>query len=254
VPPLAVSNRGAEVFICAHAPTSDPTRTSVPAELGQLMEEAGSDLPRAIYYTLAAHREPVRDFARLQLRKIGAFFDPYEEADNLSYYYIARWSLAVRYGLPFWFVLVPGLGGMILGALQRDRRQLWLWVFCAAQLATFLLTTTNGRYRAYFALFLIPWAAWFLRWLLVRWRDPAGRTRAAGCSTLLIAGWLLCLGPLAVTAPAERWRAPEQILEAMVIGRSGRESEARALLRDAEERSGLSRGALDELLPRGGPP
>jgi len=51
---------------------------------------------------------------RRTVSQLRSLLDPFEPSDNLSIYFVARISPVVRFGLKYWMIVVPGLGGLML--------------------------------------------------------------------------------------------------------------------------------------------
>jgi len=234
--PLSSSNRFAENFIEGNAASAKPAALFIPAEMGAIFEASGGAPAAVVRATLETHDDGFAGWAILQWRKIVALFDPYEPPDNLSLYYLADISPFVRFGLPHWLILIPGLGGLFLGLCKRDRRQGWLWIFLACLLAGLLLTTVLSRYRQTLALLWIPWAAWFLVACWDAWRNKSFAKFALGVLPLLL-GWWFCLQPHSYfRAPHTYARSTEYRLAAVIYEKRGQPEKARESLELLRER------------------
>jgi 4-amino-4-deoxy-L-arabinose transferase-like glycosyltransferase len=228
-PWFSSSNRFIENFIEGNAASAKPASLFIPYEMGDVLNRSGGKTLPVIQETLATHQADPTGWWALQIQKMVALFDPYEPPDNLSLYYLADISPFVRWGFPHWLILIPGLGGFLLGLWKRDRRQGWMWLFLFCLLANLLLTTVLSRYRQSLALLWIPWAGYFLSILFKAYLQKSHFKLAAAC-LFLLAGWWTCLKPLAIRPPKTYHRSTEYRLAAVIYEKRGRPDKARESL------------------------
>jgi hypothetical protein len=223
---LSTSNRFPEAFILGHARTAHPYRFVIPRETRHILEASEGRPARLVSETLATHPR-VSSWLRQQFLKAASLFDPYESPDNVSLYYLERVSPLVRWGVKHWMILIPGLGGLLFSIMSRDRRHFWLWILFPLALASVLVSLPLSRYRQPLALWWIPWAAYFL---VAVARMASSRPRqAGGLAAAVVAGWLVCLGPLA-RHPKSAYDRPQEYKVALrVYEQLGQQEKAEAM-------------------------
>jgi hypothetical protein len=235
-PLLSSSSRFAETFIEGNAGTSDPRMFRVPKETGEILRKTDGHPIAVVRQTIDSHSDGVWGFVRLQLLKLLSLCDPYEPADNLSFYFVADISPVVRWGLRYWMILVPALAGLLLSLKRRLYAHIWLWIAFPVFLVSVIVPVPVSRYRQSLMLFFIPWAAYFLAdlgTLLVQREFRKALYRAA---TLLV-GYALLLGPLS-QQPLDQYERPQEyILAAQVYHRLSSEAQAQAMRRLATQKS-----------------
>ncbi|HWN97012.1 MAG TPA: hypothetical protein VNT99_18425 [Methylomirabilota bacterium] len=225
-PLLSSSNRFAEGFIWGHAHSADPTRFVIPTETRQILERSQGRPLAVVRETLATHPN-IGSWLKLTGAKVVALLDPFELPDNVSFYFMEQMSPTVRFGLKYWMILVPGIAGLVLSALQRDRRHGWLWLLFPLLLAGILMGMPMSRYRQILAVIFIPSAAYFATWLWMTAKQQPRRAVLGGATVL--AGWALCLGPFS-RVPKERYeRAFDYVLAANIYESAGRLKESEAM-------------------------
>jgi hypothetical protein len=109
---------------------------------------------------------------------------------------VERISPVVKWGLKHWMIITPGLGGLLLGILRRDKRHWPLWVLMPVMLATVIVGVPLSRYRQFLMVLWIPWAACFFVQVIAYAREKQTR-KVIFMSLFLLTGWTLSLGPLA---------------------------------------------------------
>jgi 4-amino-4-deoxy-L-arabinose transferase-like glycosyltransferase len=194
-PLLSSSNRFAETFIQGHAKSAHPYRFVIPRETGAILESTGGK-PLSVIAACVSSHDSFFGWVSLQVRKVGALMDPFEPEDNLSVYFVERISPVVKWGLKHWMIITPGLGGLLLGILRRDKRHWPLWVLMPVMLATVIVGVPLSRYRQFLMVLWIPWAACFFVQVIAYAREKQTR-KVIFMSLFLLTGWTLSLGPLA---------------------------------------------------------
>jgi len=227
-PLLASSNRFAEVFISGNSATAHPHVWIPSREMITILRETGGKTLPVVRASLASHRDGWRGWLRLQGLKMLSLGDPYESIDNQSIYFMEKISPLVRFGLKYWMVLTPALGGLALSLCRRDRAHLWLWLFLPMILAGVMVSTPVSRYRHSLSILLIPWAAYFLVYLWERARRRQFYL-AGALLACLGAGWLCSLGPLARRPRQEYERLFEYRLAIRIHEALGQEEQAHAM-------------------------
>lgn len=230
-PMFSTSNRFAEAFLIGHARSAHPYRFVIPAECRPVMVASQGKASRVVVETLRTHQSVWR-YVQVQIAKALSLFDPYESADNVSFYYMESISPLVKWGLKYWMIIVPGLAGFIWSVHRKDRRHFWLWVFFPLALLTVLLSVPLSRYRQPLALWWIPWSACFAVALFESWKVRPRRATVLAASVTV--GWLLCLGPLARHPKSAYDRPTEYRLAAQIylqLGQPEKADEMETLLR-----------------------
>jgi tetratricopeptide (TPR) repeat protein len=122
---------------------------------------------------------------RLQARKLGLFWSPYEQPDALDFYYVRTLSPFLRLG--------PEFGGLTLLALVGAwlrRRQLWrddlpITLFVIGWTASTVIFFIFSRYRIPIAPALMLWAAAPLVCLIEAWQTRQRRAAALWTGLLI---------------------------------------------------------------------
>ncbi len=228
-PLLSSSNRFAECFILGNTASSHPSLFYLPPEMGDIFQQSGGKPLKTIYGTLATHQKAPWHFLSLQAQKILSLFDPFEAPDSLNLYFMEEISPFVRWGLPHWFILIPGLGGFLLGFAKRDRRHIWLLLFGITLLAGFLINPALSRFRQSLVLLWIPWAGYFTAWVWNAFQEKC-RFRLTIAILFLFTGWWLCLGPLAIHPRNAYYRPMEYRLAAFIYEKNGQKGKAKEIL------------------------
>ena len=205
-----------------------------PAAISAILERTGSSLPATAVACLRSFSGPA-EALRLYLGKLVMLIVPFESPDNFNFYYAALRSPLLR-ALPGYGLLVA-LAAVGLALVRSRWRKACIWLpVPVALLMSFLLTSPLSRYRATFAVFLLPFAglacatgAEELR------RRRWGRAAALAGAALAVGGAALLLQRQIVFADrpagAFRYRAAEFVLSAQVYaGRHDLAGAARELL------------------------
>ena len=179
---------GAHNFVMSHAADADPRHgfPFSPSE-GRIFARTDARLLPTVLETLATHASPW-SWLRLMLAKLQAFFDGWESADNINFYYFLLQSpllrtIGLRYGL-----LVPLFA---LGLCVSGRRALsppGLAVLSGVLVALLLFTASRVRLSA--AAAMIPFAAAGIVCAARRLRAGKVRSLAAPLAVAAAAGLL----------------------------------------------------------------
>jgi 4-amino-4-deoxy-L-arabinose transferase-like glycosyltransferase len=248
----AAAAYGAHSVILSHAVDADPGRGFPMGALhAVIFAQSDAEVLPTVRATLATH-PGVSSWLWLMARKALAFFDGWENSDNINFYYFLVNSPALRvYGLRFWMVLPL----FALGAALSGRRILSpLAVAVACGFVTSLVAFTSSRVRLTAALAMIPFAAAGIVETVRRLRDGAARTLAAPAAALAAA---------AVLAAAPWWPRPQVVRpqdyrtgNLLALGRWQRERErgdTAQALRIVEKQLSTEPLALRRLDPAAGP-
>src|SRR6185436_19245562 len=194
-PLFSTSNRFAEAFIQGHARSADPCVFRIPPETRSILEQSEGKPAGVIVTTLGTWTSPIAWF-KLQYRKALSLLDPFESCDNVNLTFVEGISPLAKYGLQHWMLIVPGIAGLVLRLLYREKPHFWLWILLPLLLAGVLVGLPLSRYRQVLMILWIPWAAYLITELvfpIVPMR-PRAQIILGG---LLIGGWLVCTGPMA---------------------------------------------------------
>lgn len=219
-----------EVFVWGNAASVQPNvSVFVPEGTRGILYASGGRILPLIRATVATYPNGVWGLLRLQGGKLLTLFDPYEFADNLSFYFVASISPVVRWGLRYWMILTPGLAGLFLSVWRRERAYVWIWLLLPVFGISMFIGLPVSRYRQSLMSFLMPCAAYFLvfLWIFLRRREFL---KAAYCGLPLLLGWTLILGPLSRQARDQYERPQEYLLSAEILHRLGEEQKAEAML------------------------
>jgi tetratricopeptide (TPR) repeat protein len=238
-PALQLAVTGSTVYAVFNAAGSSPYFFEVrPAAFTPVLEASGGRLAATVLGCLRSFAG-VGDAAAFYLQKLGGIAIPFENPDNANFYYAAVQSPLLGW-LPGHAILVPlAAVGLVLAA-PRLRQWLPLAPFGLSLLISILAALPLSRYRATFAVFLMPFAGLALASAVAFARARClGRLAAVG---LAVAGVFAAAGLLqdrVAFGGAPRayfhYRPAEFLLGAAVHERQGQLAEA------AEEARRLAR-------------
>ena len=157
-PPFQIAVTGSVVLAVFNSASSDPLLFSArPENFAPVMDLAGANVLQTL---LACARSfaGLSDWASFYALKLAGLVAPFENPDNVNFYYVALVNPWLGL-LPAYGVLLPlALVGAVLAWTGR-RASWWCWVPSPlALLAAMLLTMPLSRYRAVWAIHLMPFA------------------------------------------------------------------------------------------------
>jgi len=155
-PPLALAVTGSSIFAVFNSADSSPYILSFPRSVSQLLEASGGrflPLVRACLATFSGFGS----YLLFYLRKATGFVVPYENPDNVNYYYAALKSPVLEV-LPGYGVLFPLAAVGLALALRRGDRLAPLLPVTVSLFASIMLTMPVSRYRATLVVYLMPLA------------------------------------------------------------------------------------------------
>lgn len=156
-PLLSSTTRGPLAFVMGNAPDANPAGAFIPGSTSAILSASG-------YGMLGTMRETLRlyagDYGRLigkQWAKMKTLYGAFEVPDNPSFYYAARISPVVRWGLRFLPVAALGLAGLLLllPEATRSPRVALVPLFLLSCNGLFLLAHVVSRYRQPLSMALI---------------------------------------------------------------------------------------------------
>lgn len=228
-PFLSSSNRFAEGFVVGNAASASPNHSIINRETSGIYRQTDGKTWSVVRATFATYGQHPERWLWLQGRKLLSLFDPFESPDNLNLYFMKEISPMVRWGIPHWWIFIPGLGGLLLGCWRKDSRVLWfgLLLFCLS--ASFALAPIVSRFRQTFMIVWIPLAA---NLFVTAWEWMIqGKWRQVLLTGLFLAGgWGLCLGPLSLQPRRDYYRPNEYRMASQICEEQGRTGEAQAFL------------------------
>lgn len=192
-PALKLSVTGSTVYAVFNSAGASPYFFQVrPATFVPIIEQSGGSLLATVIGCLRSFGH-VRDVAVFYLQKTSGLAIPFENPDNANFYYAALKSPLLTI-LPNYALLFPvSVVGLGL-AIRKIRAWLPLLPFSMCLFVSILLTLPLSRYRATFAVYLIPFAAFALveaaRCLRSRRLLAVGAMVVVGVLTFLTAGLL----------------------------------------------------------------
>lgn len=194
------SGYGAHNIVSSHAVDANP-RDGFPfsAYEGRIFARTDARLLPTLRETLATH-PGAASWLSLMARKALAFFDGWENADNVNFYYLLLQAPLARAGLRFGLILPLAALGLALAGRRGATAPPAL--AAAAVFAGALVFFTASRVRLSAALCLVPFAAFGVV-------EAARRLRAARGRTLV--GPALAAGAMAVVAAAPWWPRPQLV-------------------------------------------
>ncbi|MFQ5701011.1 MAG: glycosyltransferase family 39 protein, partial [Acidobacteriota bacterium] len=169
-PPLSCTTRGPLAFVMGNAPDAMPAGATIPASTGRILRRSGYAMLPTIRETLRLYAGHYGPLLRQQWFKLRALWSAYEIPDNTSFYYAARVSPVVRYGLRFSVVASLGLIGLVLAlpGVLADPRRLLPVLYLLSSEVLFVLAHVVSRYRRPMVLALLLFAGYAVAWLAGR--------------------------------------------------------------------------------------
>lgn len=193
---VLLTAQGGANFYLGNSPHSDGTSRRPPRirmtpehEEADFHREAEHALGRTLtpeeasaYWTQQALqwiRDNPADALRLQIRKLGLFWNRVEIPDNYDFDFYRRYSVFIRYPrYPFWIIGCLGLTGMLV--MRTTWRKTWfLYAWIVSYCGIWVMFHIYSRYRLPVVSFLMPFAAAVPVWLRLNWRQGHYR-RIAG--------------------------------------------------------------------------
>ena len=226
-PPVSTSNRFAETFIEFNAPSAPGTELMIPfREMTYILERSRGAALAVVRETLALYENDYWPLLQKMGEKALSLLDPFEAPDNVNIYYMQLISPVVRYALPHWLVIVPGIYGCILSLVKHDRRWIWFWVLFFCLFANVILFGPIARYRQVLCIFWIPWAAYYIYFMV----NQSSRRRIAGFLLILI-GCVLCTYLSPERTPKQLYRASEFNVSAEIYDAWGEPGKAQGQIK-----------------------
>jgi hypothetical protein len=230
-PPFQIAVTGTVVLAVFNSSSSDPVLFSArPENFAPIMDLAGVHL---IPTLLACARSfsGVSEWMGFYALKLAGLVAPFENPDNLNFYYAALVNPWLGL-LPAYGVLLPlALSGALLAG-RALRPAWWCWIPAPLTLlAAMLLSLPLSRYRAVWAIHLMPLAGFALS-RAVSWAQERNFGRLGGLSLALAAFAALQLGVQQRVFWGERhaqslaYRPAEFVLAARMEAAEGRFAEA----------------------------
>jgi hypothetical protein len=160
-PLLSSTTRGPLAFVMGNAPDAQPAGALIPDSTGAILRRSGYSMMGTITETLRLYDGRYGALAAKQWEKLRALWGSFEVPDNPSFYYAARISPAVRFGLRFLPVAALGLVGLgfALPGIAREPGRLLLVLFLLSFHALFLLAHVVSRYRQAMVMALLIFGA-----------------------------------------------------------------------------------------------
>lgn len=189
-PPLAITNRVGMSLALANARDADPVGYYEPPSMIPILDKAEADTAVIVRETLATWEGDYLGLAALQWRKLRAWIDPFEVADNASYRWSAELSPVLEV-LPGWGVLLPlALLGLAVAVPRAWRDHALLVGFVVSVFGGLMLTMVVGRFRVPLMPVLAVYAGAAGWWLIEcvrakRWVSVTGGVAGLGVVLVL---------------------------------------------------------------------
>jgi len=231
VPPFQIAVTGTVVLAVFNSASSDPLLFSArPENFAPVMNLAGVSLFETLL-ACARSFSSFSDWLGFYALKLAGLVAPFENPDNVNFYYAALVNPWLGL-LPAYGVLLPlALSGALL-AWRARRASWWCWIPAPlALLAAMLLTLPLSRYRAVWAIHLMPFAGLALS-RAFSWGRERNFARLGGLALALAAFAALQLGVQqqvfwgARRAQSLAYRPAEFVLAARMEASAGRFAEA----------------------------
>lgn len=198
-PLLSTSNRFAEAFIQGNSATSHPYFFVIPRDTRAILDASGGKAWPLVKATLATHPS-VSSWLALVGSKFLSLMDPFESPDNVSFSFMEKFSPFVKWGVRHWMIITPGLIGLGISLVRKDKRHWPLWIILPALVAAIAIAIPLSRYRQALALLWIPWTVYFA-FCLAKHVQQREWPRVTILSLCVVTGWMLSLGPLSRCPP-----------------------------------------------------
>jgi len=186
-----LSTRGPEVFVTGNAKGQDGVGWEPPTgTLRRILMDSNFQLLPTVAATLATHRAEPWGYVELLWNKTRAFFNAYEEPNNVNFELHRAHLPTLRLGfVSMWFLAPAALLGLLLGLPRRRELAVPYLLFLALTLSVIALYIL-GRFRlqvlplmALFAALAVDWA-----WRKLRERRT-GPLVAGALAFLVLLGW-----------------------------------------------------------------
>jgi hypothetical protein len=186
-PLLSSTTRGPLAFVMGNAPDAQPGGAFIPPSTGAILHRSGYSMTATIAETLRLYEGHYGALAAMQWEKARSLWGSFEVPDNPSFYYAARISPVIGYGLRFLPVAALGLVGLglALAGLAREPGRLLLVLFLLSSHAVFLLAHVVSRYRQTMVISLLLFAAWAVARVIDRGAKPAVRIAVPVAAALI---------------------------------------------------------------------
>ena len=226
-PLLSSTTRGPLAFVMGNAPDANPAGAFIPQSTGAILHRSGYGMGSTISETLRLYQGDYAALRAKQWSKLEALWGAYEIPDNPSFYYAARVSPAVAYGLRFLPVAALGLVGLAVSIRPalRDPAMALVPLHLLACNLIFLLAHVVSRYRQPMAMALV-----LLAGRAVAVAIGGGRVAGFGVPAAAVA-LLFCL-PWAPPAGYAYDRRTEYVLSAELFAQRGQIERAAAEIND----------------------
>ena len=190
-PLFSSTTRGPLAFVMGNAPDARPAGVFIPPSTGSILGNAGYSMLGTIRGTLRLYNGHYAPLLAKQWQKARALWGSYEVPDNPSFYYAARVSPVVRFGLRFLPVAALGLVGLGLTLLpaSRDPRYALLPLYLLAGNALFFLAHVVSRYRQPMVIALMILGSHAVMWAARRKGVAAAGVAAAAAVIIFVLPW-----------------------------------------------------------------
>jgi len=189
VAPLQLAVTGSTVYAVFNSAGSNPFFLEWrQASFVPVLFESGGTFPGTVWACLRSFSGPGAILA-FYIQKAGGLAIAFEIPDNASFYYAAVKDPLLGLLPGYGFVFPLSLLGLGIAARRRAVTLLPLLPFSLSLLISILITLPLSRYRATFAVYLLPFAGLAVvsaaRW----WRVRAFRPLAVATTALLLVAW-----------------------------------------------------------------
>lgn len=190
-PTFKLSTRGPEVFVAGNAYGQDGVGWEPPiGTMRRILMDSNFQLLPTVEYTVATHRAEPWGYVALLWNKTRAFFNAYEEPNNVNFELFRAHLPTLRMGfVSMWFLAPAALLGLFLG-LPRRRTLAVPYLLFFALSASVIALYILGRFRLQVLPLMALFAALSVDWA---WRKLRERRRvplfAAALAFAVLLAW-----------------------------------------------------------------
>lgn len=208
-PWFRLSSSGPGSFVLGFAADSYPIGFSIPRSLPGILARTDGRFVAVIRETLATYHAHYDGLVRMQWLKFRAVVDPFEAADNLSYYYGLSISPVLRF-CPGYGAILPLAGAGLALTFRRRREHLLVIVYMLGALGGLMFSIVHARYRLVLVPPLLLYAGAFVVTTIRSVRDR--RIWRATIAMALVAAFAVLQHLILPVTPTSQYARPQEYL------------------------------------------
>ena len=213
-----LSASGPGSLVLGFAADSDPIGFQLPPSLPQIFARSDGRLAAVVRETLATYHGHYGKLAWMQWLKFRAIVDPFEAADNLSYYYGLDISPVLRFCPGYGAILPLAVAGFALG-FRRRRDHMLVTLYTVAAVGGLMLANVHARYRLILVPVLFIYAGAFVVSTVRALREK--RIGSVMIAVILAVALAILQHAMSVVPPSRYMRPQEYLLAAELYEQQG---------------------------------